>query len=328
MIRFSPIMLSLCLTVSLGPVATAQHSLEIFTGVVPGSNQTMSAWGTASASDGEGYPVGVSGALALYEGFAQSWETVNSLQFFEPEGTWEESNLSATAAEGLCYNSGLRAKTSLADRTVYGAEECVPSKPVLPRDPILIADGACDPDPCQTSPVILNLHHASYQFGDPALGPLFDLNADGRQVNVSWPRDPASMGFLYLDRNGNGSLDDGSELFGDRTRLIDGTLAKHGFEALSELDSDFDGAITPLDHQWRDLRVWLDVDADGVPNSAELRALDDVGVTALWIAPIWSGQRDQYGNRLQWRSYFDCRNGQGCRQPYYDVFLTYVVPAS
>ena len=65
---------------------------------------------------------------------------------------------------------------------------------------------------------------------------LFDIDADGYSESVTWVSPEARDAFLFLDRNGNGIVDDGSELFGDATYLFSGEIAQHGYEALAEFD--------------------------------------------------------------------------------------------
>lgn len=61
---------------------------------------------------------------------------------------------------------------------------------------------------------------------------------------------------LMLDRNGNGHLDDGSELFGDSTILPNGMKGSNGFQALVYYDANGDGRIDANDPIWSQLRVW------------------------------------------------------------------------
>ncbi len=91
---------------------------------------------------------------------------------------------------------------------------------------------------------------------------LFDHNGDGVKQGTGWiaPDD----GLLVLDRNGNGLIDNGSELFGDNTTLNNGQSAEHGFAALSDLDSNGDGQFDAEDAQFADVKVWRDLNTDGI----------------------------------------------------------------
>lgn len=103
-------------------------------------------------------------------------------------------------------------------------------------------------------------------------GSLFDYNNDGIRTATGWVS--ADDGLLVRDLNGNGIIDNGSELFGDNTTLADGSKAAHGFAALAELDSNSDGKVDALDKAFNELKVWVDADSDGVSQASELHTLD------------------------------------------------------
>ena len=101
----------------------------------------------------------------------------------------------------------------------------------------------------------------------------FDIDADGDQDLMSWT--DRSEGLLALDRNGNGMIDDGGELFGNATRLVNGIPALNGYQALAELDSwtfggNGDGRIDSADPSYGHLRLWMDENHDGLSQPAEL----------------------------------------------------------
>ena len=76
-----------------------------------------------------------------------------------------------------------------------------------------------------------------------------------------------------LDRNSNGTIDNGGELFGVDTVKADGTKATDGFDALSDLDSNNDDIFDSSDTRFADVRVWRDLNQDGVSQSNELSTL-------------------------------------------------------
>jgi len=88
-------------------------------------------------------------------------------------------------------------------------------------------------------------------------------------------------GLLARDLDGDGQIDDGSELFGEATVLEGGVRAKDGFEALAALDTNLDGKLDAQDEAFASLRVWSDADADGVTDAGELRSLADLGITSI-----------------------------------------------
>ena len=94
---------------------------------------------------------------------------------------------------------------------------------------------------------------------------LFDHNGDGVRIGTGWlgPDD----GWLALDRNGNGTIDNGGELFGADTVKADGTKATDGFDALRDLDSNNDGVFDSKDNRFAEVRIWRDLNQDGVSQS-------------------------------------------------------------
>lgn len=142
--------------------------------------------------------------------------------------------------------------------------------------------------PC-TSPLILDLD-GDGQISTTGLprSVRFDINADGELEEIGWTSEYDEEGFLWLDLNGNGRVDDGSELFGDATSLPDGTRAAHGFEALAMWDSralggNEDGLISHHDRVWPRLRLWIDRNHDAVSQKDEIATLADHEVRALGL---------------------------------------------
>lgn len=108
---------------------------------------------------------------------------------------------------------------------------------------------------------------------------LFDLDGNGIKEGNAWI--DSDDGILVLDRNGNGAIDDGRELFGDQTLLGDGNLADDGFEALRELDTNSDGFIDVNDQQFSELKIWRDINSDGISQAEELFDLSAYDVESI-----------------------------------------------
>ena len=130
----------------------------------------------------------------------------------------------------------------------------------------------------------------------------FDIDADGTADLMSWT--DRSEGLLALDRNGNGSIDDGGELFGNATLLADGTRALNGYLALAELDSwpqggNGDGAIDSADFPFGFLRLWTDRNHDGFSQPDELRTLTEAGIRRIGLDYRRSHRTDRYGNQFR-----------------------------
>lgn len=112
---------------------------------------------------------------------------------------------------------------------------------------------------------------------------LFDMNADGVRTGTAWIK--SDDGILVLDRNGNGTIDSGLELFGDETILSRGARAGNratdGFEAIADLDLNDDGVIDGNDVAYSQLRIWRDLNQDGISQANELTTLSEQGIASI-----------------------------------------------
>ncbi|MBR7003256.1 MAG: hypothetical protein IKI11_11440 [Neisseriaceae bacterium] len=138
-------------------------------------------------------------------------------------------------------------------------------------------------------------------------GAMFDFNANGICNATGWvsPDD----GLLVFDRNGNGIIDNGTELFGDSTPLMNGSIADNGFTALADLDSNQDGKITAEDSHFAQLKVWQDANSDGISQANELFTLQQLGITALNVPYKNSNQNLGNGNTLAQVGSFEKQDG-------------------
>lgn len=111
---------------------------------------------------------------------------------------------------------------------------------------------------------------------------MFDLDNSGVKKSVGWIK--ADDGFLVLDRNGNGTIDTGAELFGDATPLSGGGIAADGFTALAQFDTNLDGQMTASDSAFANLRVWRDLNQNGLSEAGELSTLAALNITSINVA--------------------------------------------
>lgn len=118
-----------------------------------------------------------------------------------------------------------------------------------------------------TDPLVINLDTETASVSDQKF--YFDLDADGHQEQIS--RLNAGSGFLALDKNGDGVINDGSELFGAATG--------NGFEELAKYDQDGNGWIDEADEIFSKLLVWQK-DENG---KDVLRGLGAAGVGAIYL---------------------------------------------
>jgi Ca2+-binding RTX toxin-like protein len=111
---------------------------------------------------------------------------------------------------------------------------------------------------------------------------LFDHDNDGIRTASGWLK--GDDAFLVLDRNGNGMIDSGRELFGVDTLKSDGQTATGGLDALRDLDTNHDGKFDASDAQFADVRLWRDLNQDGISQDNELSTLADNGIASIDLA--------------------------------------------
>jgi Ca2+-binding RTX toxin-like protein len=126
----------------------------------------------------------------------------------------------------------------------------------------------------------------------------FDLNSDGFAERTGWAS--AADGFLALDLNGNGKIDNGSELFGSSTQ--------DGFTALRSLDTNGDNQITSADTNYADLVIWQDRNQNGVSDAGELSTLADRSIVSIRLDASPSTEA-RAGNSVLYSSTFTLSNG-------------------
>lgn len=165
-------------------------------------------------------------------------------------------------------------------------------------------DLACTTCPC--SPVLLDLQGNGFNLTDVVGGVNFDLNGDGLAERRSWTSAGSDDAWLALDRNGDGQISDGTELFGSAT-VQPHSSDPNGFRALAEFDKqekggNSDGVIDNQDAVYNSLRVWQDTNHDGVSETSELSALPSRNVEAVSLNYRVSKKRDRHGNEFRYRA--------------------------
>ena len=246
--------------------------------------------------------------------------------------------LDGPAQPGSCYSSSITAEggyrinplraSASAGPVCWNPEDDIPHPGPAPRNctPIWDTEGQTWLDPDCDTPILLNLGPGPYDLTSAADGVRFDIRADGSPRKVAWTSRGSEVALLALDRNGNGSVDSGAELFGSATMLASGARAKHGFEALAELDADGDGLLSPHDPAWTSLVLWTDRDHDGSSAAGEMQRLADSRLEWLSTGSVHQvNRRDAWGNLFRYMSRAGIRvsdTGNAREVPYYDVFLT------
>lgn len=184
-----------------------------------------------------------------------------------------------------------------------------------------------DTQQCQASgsPILINLKNNSSNdhLTSAADGVMFDIYATGVPIRVAWTSPESEVAFVVLDRNGNGIIDDASELFGNHTRKRDGTVAANGFEALLDLDGGSgisDNRIDSSDAMFSRLRLWLDDNHNGFSEPNELLTLADADVIALFTSYRQTRRGDRHGNQYWYEgSALVLKNGSEQHRKLFDV---------
>lgn len=158
-----------------------------------------------------------------------------------------------------------------------------------------------NPPPQKTDPLVLDLAGNGFTTRGLNDAVRFDLDADGRSDQISAPSGDDAL--LALDRNGNGRIDDGRELFGDQNG------AANGFAELAKYDDNRDGRIDAADAVFERLRL-LRFDAEG---RQQTQSLSQAGVAAIELqardVKLALGAYDEIA-QLGRFEFADGRNGQ------------------
>ena len=178
-----------------------------------------------------------------------------------------------------------------------------------------------------TSPIIIDIAGDGFALTNHLSGVWFPIGPTRDMRNISWTIANSDDAWLVLDRNGNGAIDNGLELFGNYTSQPDPAAGRerNGFAALAEFDTlanggNADGVIDSRDRMYASLRLWQDINHDG-RSSNELHTLPSLDVVGIDLNYKESKYVDEFGNAFLYRAKVSSSRHGTPGKWAYDVFL-------
>jgi hypothetical protein len=177
-------------------------------------------------------------------------------------------------------------------------------------------------------PILIDISGNNFELTSATNGVNFDFFAHGQQIRISWTAQGSDDAWLVLDRNANGGIDSGKELFGNVTpqsRPHSGS-DRLGFLALAMYDraalgGNADSVIDSRDQVFTQLRLWQDMNHNGISEPAELHPLSDFDIESISLDYRLSQRTDRYGNIFRYRAKIYGSNHRDLGRWAYDVIL-------
>jgi hypothetical protein len=178
------------------------------------------------------------------------------------------------------------------------------------------------------SPIVVDILGNGFELTDAVSGVNFDLDNTGAPERIGWTAASSDDAWLVLDRNGDGLINGGKELFGNATAQsppVD-DQEMNGFRALAEFDTaDFggneDGKIDYRDSVFSYLKLWQDANHNGISETCEMSALSQLGLREFDLKYKFSWRMDEFGNQFRYRGKVDDAHHSHLGRWAWDVFL-------
>lgn len=185
------------------------------------------------------------------------------------------------------------------------------------------------------SPIVISLSGESGLvdgFTSMVNGVRFDFYGTGTPIQISWTAANSNIGFLVLDRNGDGKIDSAKEMFGNITAQPPSD-DPNGYLALAVFDlpangGNGNGIIDPNDDVWSKLRVWVDTSHTADSRLGKLYTLDELGIRSIGLKYVEERVVDQFGNTLRYKGTIDRDPAFGNILFTHDVFFDQPLPSS
>lgn len=271
-------------------------------------------------------------------GLRNAKKILGTTRCYKPDSTFCTTTLISNFDAWPCGQKKAGTCGAPPDYTTYPTSGCVTGLTVINgvctrslQFQSRCAGGGYDPETCtcpdgiDTSPIVIDIDGSGFSLTPSWDGVSFDVLADSVQLPLAWTAAASTNSFLTLDRNGNGTIDNGHELFGNLTPQP-ASASPNGFVALAEYDrsangGNGDGRIDQRDAIFSSLRLWRDSNHNGQSEPSELRSLAGV-IRAIDLNYKESKRTDEWGNVFRYRAkVYDAQGVHGGRWAW-DVFLT------
>ncbi|MBV1910398.1 MAG: hypothetical protein KUG78_13935 [Kangiellaceae bacterium] len=248
-------------------------------GLFDGYNDNMSKVGASDSSDNS-----VDGSSVTYS-YTSSFSESFELHFSNNENSFSlDLNYSSSESQTISFKQN-------SDESSFSLE--ITSKRSFSFE-LSLEVTAVE----QSDPLIIDLDFSGFKFESIISDIQFDLDGDGELEFIS--NLSGEDAFLAIDKNNNGVIDNGTELFGDQEG------AKDGFAALKLLDSNSDHQINAEDQLFHQILL-LKFNEYGMQNT---RTLSEQGITTLSLNPTNNHQEYENDNLLVSQSTFKTDKGQ------------------
>ena len=191
-----------------------------------------------------------------------------------------------------------------------GSDGCVNPPHIPLGDLIPPGSGSPDMKPGENAscPLIIDMDGNGIKTISINKNVFFDLDNNLFAESTGWV--DKGDAFLVWDRDNNGVIDSGNELFGNHTRLSSGKKAENGFAALAELDSNQDNIFDEKDEAWFKLQLWFDRNQNGISEAGELVKLSESGIKSINLSYNNTDHIDESGNHHRQRSSVSWKDGR------------------
>jgi hypothetical protein len=175
-------------------------------------------------------------------------------------------------------------------------------------------------------PILVDVSGNGFSMTDAGDGVMFDFFSNGKSRRISWTAPQSDDAWLVLDWDKSGAIENGKEMFSNVTQERDPTESPIGFKALAMFDTrpfggNGDGSIDQRDPIFRKLRLWQDMNHNGISEPSELHTLPELGVESISLDYKESRHRDRWGNVFRYRAKVYGSNHSDLGRWAYDVVL-------